>query len=162
MEGVVEKVNSTITVELVEQKVEEVEQKVEETADKVLDIVQEKTQAAATKVEDAVEKVAKPVTDLIDKIDDDPRVKAVLDSVTGAVAEQIDGRVFSCGCFGWMFALRITRKTPQPSPSKSEVTESKQPESPLQHVEVKESPQPSPPVETQADSSPSKEVSASS
>jgi len=159
---VVEKVNDIITVELVEQKVEEVEKKVEETADKVLDTVQENTQAVADKLEDTVEKATKPVTDLIDKLDDDPRVKAVVDGVTDAVADQLDGREFSCGCFGWMFALRIARKNPQPSPSKSEAIDNKLPELPPQREEAKELPQPTPPAEAPADPSPSKEASASS
>lgn len=158
----VKEVVSEKAVELVEQKAEEVEKKVEETADKVLDTVQENTQVVADKIEDAVEKAAKPVVDLIDKLDDDPRVKAVIDNVTDAVVTQIDGREFSCGCFGWMFALRITRKNPQPSPSKSEVSDNKLPELPPQHEEVKEAPQPTPPAEAQTDPSPSKETSASS
>jgi hypothetical protein len=162
---VAEQVKEVVTekaIELVEQKAEEVEKKVEETADKVLDTVQENTQAVADKIEDAVEKATKPVADLIDKLDDDPRVKAVIDNVTDAVAEQLDGREFSCGCFGWMFALRITRKNLQPSPSKSEAIDSKLPELPPQREEAKEPPQPTPPAEAPADPSPSKEASASS
>jgi len=162
MDKVVEKVNDIITVELVEQKVEEVEKKVEETTDKVLDSIQENTQVVADKVEDAVEKAAKPLTDIIDKLDDDPRVKAVIDNVTAAVAEQLDGREFSCGCFGWLFALRITRKSRQSSPSKSEAIDSKLPELPPLHEEAKEKHQANPPAETQSDPSPSKEASASS
>lgn len=155
-DAVMEKVNDIITVELVEQKVEEVEKRVEETTDKVLDTVQENTQ----KVADKVEAAAKPVTDLIDKLDDDPRMKAVLDGITESVAEQLDGREFSCGCFGWIFALRITRKTHQSSQSTPEAIDNKLPELPPQPEEVKELSQAKSPAETQSDS-PSKETSVS-
>jgi hypothetical protein len=161
---VAEQVKEAVTekaIELVEQKAEEVEKKVEETTDKVLDTIQENTQAVAEKVEDAVEKAAKPLTDLIDKLDDDPRVKAVIDNVTEAVAEQLDGREFSCGCFGWMFALRIARKSRQPSPSKSEVIDNKLPELPPLPEAAKETPQSTPPAETPADPSPAKETAVS-
>lgn len=157
MEKVVEKVNEVVTVELVEQKTEEVEKKVEEAADKVLDTVQENSQKVAEKVEETIEKVAKPVTDLIDK---DPRVKAVLDGVSESVAEQLDGREISCGCFGWMFALRITRKGQSSAPSKPSVLDSKLPELPPQHEEAKESPPSKPPAESQSEA-PSKETSVS-
>lgn len=157
---VVEKVKEVVTekaVELVESKIEEVETKVEETADKVLDTVQENTQKVADKFEETVEKIAKPVTDLIDKLDDNPAVKKVLDTVTESIAEQVDGREFSCGCFGWMFALRITRKARQSAPSTPAVLDSKLPELPPQHEEVKESPPPSAPAETQSET-PSKDI----
>ena len=153
---VVEKVNEVISekaVELVEQKTEEIEKTVEDTTDKVLDTVQENTQ----KVADKIEEIAKPVTDLIDKLDDNPVVKKVLDTVTESVAEQLDGREFSCGCFGWLFALRITRKTRQSAPSTPAALDSKLPELPPQHEEVKESPPPKAPAEAQSET-PSKDA----
>lgn len=159
-DAVMEKVNDIVTVELVEKKVEEVEKKVEETTDKVLDTVQETSQQVADKIEDSVEKIAKPLTDVIDKLDDDPRVKVVLDSVTDAVSEQLDGREISCGCFGWMFALRITRKVRASSQTTPAVSGSKLPELPPQHEEAKETPQATAPAEPQAESS-SKETCAS-
>lgn len=110
-------------VELVEQKSEEIAEKIEEQTDKVLDAVQEKTQEVAEKVEEAVEKAAKPLTDLIDKLDDDPRVKAVIDNVTEGIVQQVDGREFSCFCFGLFWSLRISRKRPQSSQPKEEVLE---------------------------------------
>jgi hypothetical protein len=156
-----EKVNDLVTVERVEETMKPVEKKVEETTDKVLDTLQESTQTVADKVEDVVEKVVKPLTDVLDKLDDDPRVKAVLDGITESVVEQIDGRVFSCGCFGWMFALRITRKQPQSSPSKEAVLDNKLPELPPQHEEVKESSPPKAPEEIRSETTPSTETSAS-
>lgn len=162
-EEVVEKVTEVVSekaIELVESKAEEIEKKVEETTDKVLDTVQENTQAVADKVEDAVEKIAKPVTDLIDKIDDNPVVKEVLDNIAESIVEQVDGRVFSCSCFGWLLSLQITRKNQKPSPSKSEVTENKSSEQPSQSVVVKEEPHSKTPSESQS-SDPVKETSAS-
>jgi len=162
MENIIqEKVNDIVTVELVEEKLEEVEKKVEETTDKVLDSLQDGTQAAADKIEDTVEKAAKPLTDLIDKLDDDPRVKAVIDGLTDSVAEQLDGRVFSCGCFGWMFALRIARKGRQTSPSTPAVLDSKLPELPPPDEAVKEWSPPKAPVEPQSEKIPATETSVS-
>lgn len=161
---VTEKVEELVTekaVELIESKSEDVEKKVEETTDKVLDTVQENTQAVADKVEDVVEKVAKPLTDIIDKLDDNPQVKKVLDGITDSVVAQVDGREFSCSLFGWLFALRITRKSPQPSPSKSEVSESKLPELPPPREAVKESPPANPPAESQSSPAPPTETSVS-
>lgn len=143
-----EEVITTKAIELVESKQEEIEQKVEETADKVLDNVQENTQEVADKIEDVVEKISKPVADLIDKIDDIPVVKEVLDNITGSLVEQVDGRVFSCSCFGFLWSLRITRNNPQPVPSKSKETENKPSEQPSQDVKVEEQPPSSTPSET--------------
>jgi hypothetical protein len=158
--AVIEKVNEIVTVELVEQKLDEVEKKVDEVTDKVLDSVQDGAQGVADTVEDVVEKVAKPLTDLLDKIDDDPRVKAVLDGITDSVAEQIDGRVVSCGCFGWLFALRITRNRPPSSPSTASVIDNKLPELPPLREAVTESP-PSIPVADTPSEKPTTETVAS-
>lgn len=110
-------------VELVEQKSEQIAEKVEEQTDKALDAVQEKTQEVAEKVEEVVEKAVKPIADIIDKLDDDPRVKAVIDNVTEGIVQQVDGREFSCFCFGLFWSLRISRKRPQSSQTKEEVLE---------------------------------------
>ena len=149
-------------VELVESKAEEIEKKVEETADKVLDDIQENTQKVADKVEDVIENVTKPLSDLIDKLDDNPAIKKLMDGISESIVEQVDGRVFSCSLFGWLFALRITRKTPQSSPAKPEVIESKQSSSLPQHEEVKESLPTNPPSHIETSQSPPKETSVSS
>lgn len=125
-------------VELVEQKSEEIAEKVEEQVDKVLDTVEEKTQEVADKIEDAVEKAAKPLTDLIDS---DPRVKAVVDNVTEGIVQQVDGREFSCFCFGLFWSLRISRKRPQSSQPKEEVLEKIDISRPAQDVPTLELPQ---------------------
>lgn len=132
-----DKVND-IVVQVVEDKSKEVDKIVAERTDSALDTVQANTQKVADKVEDLVEKAAKPLTDIIDKLDDDPRVKKALDDVTESVVQQVDGREFSCFCFGLKLLLRITRKTPRPSPSKSAVVDSKLPALPSQHAKVSE------------------------
>ena len=119
-------------------KSEEVEKKVEEVTDKALDAVEENTQKVADEIASAVETVTKPIADLIDKIDDDPRVKAVIDNVTSGIVEQVDGREFSCFCFGLNFSLRIARRTPAPAPSTPVETESKDSKEPTQNTETKE------------------------
>lgn len=144
----VEEVVSEKVVELVESKTEEIEKKVEETTDKVLYTVQENTQKVADKVEEAV----KPIADLID---DNPAVKKVLDGTSESIVEKVDGREFSCFCFGWLLSLKISRKLPQSSPSTQAVIDNKLPELPPQHEVVKESPPPK--VETESQSTPSKE-----
>lgn len=152
-EQIVEKVTEVVNekaIELVESKSEEIEKKVEETTDKVLDTVQENTQEVAEKIEDAIEKVSKPIADLIDKIDDNPAVKEVLENITDSIVEQVDGRVFSCSCFGFLWSLQITRNKKNTPPSKSKDAESKSSESPVQSVEVKEQPSSSTPSETQS------------
>lgn len=161
MNKVVTEVVTEKAVELVEQKTEEIEKKVEETTDKVLDTVQENTQAVADKVEDAVEKVLEPMTDVVKKLEENPEVKKVIDTLTESVAEQVDGREFSCSLFGWLFALRITRKSRQTSPSTPSVTESKLPELPLPREEAKESPPPKAQTETETSSVPPIETSVS-
>lgn len=138
---VVEKVKEVISekaIELVEAKSEEIEKKVEDVTDKALDTVQENTQKVADKIEDAVEAAAKPLTDLIDKLDDNPAVKKVLDGVSESIVEQVDGREFSCFCFGWGLSLKISRKRPETSPSTPSAIDSKLPELPPQSEAVKE------------------------
>jgi hypothetical protein len=121
-------------VDAVEQKTEEVEKKVDEA----LDAVQENTQKVADKIESAVEAAAKPITDLIDKLDDDPKVKAVLDNITSGIVEQVDGREFSCFCFGFDWSLRIARRTPAPSPTTPAATESTESKTPTQSTQKAE------------------------
>lgn len=130
-----DKVNDVV-IEVINDKSEVVEKIVVKKTDSALDAVQANTQKVADKVEGAVEKVAKPLTDVIDKLDDDPRVKKVLDGVTESVVQQVDGREFSCFCFGLKLSLRITRKTPQSSPSKPSAIDNKLPALPSQDVKV--------------------------
>lgn len=102
-------------------------EKVGEVTDKVLDSAEETVEKSAEAVADKIEKAAKPLTDLIDKIDDDPAVKQVLDSIGNAFVTEVDGRDFSCFCFGWNVSLKITRR-PQ---TKSSVLSSTLPAPPV-------------------------------
>lgn len=77
--------------------------KVGDAVDKVLDTAEANTQKVASAVEDGVKSV-------IDKIDDNKHVKAVLDEVTKEIAEEVNGREFSCSLFGFQVLLRIARK----------------------------------------------------
>jgi len=140
METVVEKVTDLVeskkdevlekVAEQVEEKKEEIEKKVDDVADKA----EEAVEKVADEVSKKVEEVAKPLTDLIDKIDDNPQVAKVLD----IIGNQVDGREISCSCFGWLVALRITRKSKKTSQAKSEEMPKIQPELPSQDSKVEE------------------------
>lgn len=108
METVVQVVESKKE-EIIEKVVEQVdEKKVDEALDKVEDVI-EKT------VEEISEKVEKVVEELSAKVDLPPEVEKVID----ILEDQLDGREVSCSCFGWLVALRITRKSKQTPPTKS-------------------------------------------
>lgn len=98
--------------EQLEEKKEEIEQKVDEVADKA----EETIETAAEEISKKLEEAAKPLTDLIDKLDDNPQIAAVLEGIV----TQVDGREITCSCFGWLFALRISRKRADSPPTKSE------------------------------------------
>jgi hypothetical protein len=130
-----------VTVQI-EEKKEEISQKVDEVADKVEEVVEKAGEEVGKKLEEA----AKPIADLIDKLDDNPQVAKALDIVGDVLEEQLNGRELSCSCFGWLVALRISRRNPPPPPSKSEETPQKtDTESQPQHTEVKEPSHPSAP-----------------
>jgi ElaB/YqjD/DUF883 family membrane-anchored ribosome-binding protein len=116
--------------EQLEEKKEEIEKKVDEVADKAEETVEKAAEEVGKKIEEA----AKPLTDLIDKLDDNPQIAAVLEGIVS----QVDGREISCSCFGWMFALRIHRKSTDSPPSKSEDLQKIEIASPSQDVQEKE------------------------
>jgi hypothetical protein len=100
-----------------------VESKKEEIVDKIAEQVDEKkVDEAMDKVEDTVEqvieniseKVEKALEELSAKVDLPPQVDKVID----ILEDQLDGRQLSCSCFGWLFALRIARKSKQTPPTK--------------------------------------------
>jgi hypothetical protein len=145
MEGVIEskkeEVLEQVTVQL-EEKKDEIAQKVDEVADKVEATVEKTGEEVGKKLEEA----AKPIADIIDKLDDNPQIAKALDIVGDVLEEQLNGRELSCSCFGWLVALRISRRNPPPAPSKPEETPQKaQTESQPQHTEVKEQSPPSSP-----------------
>lgn len=117
--------------------VELVESKKEEVVEKVLDQIEGKKEEIGKKldeseivVEESVEKVAKKLEDtvssIVDKLDDNPEVAKVIDSVEDVIASQLDGRDISCSCFGFLWSLRITRKSQKKTPSKSEGSQNTQ------------------------------------
>lgn len=116
-----ENVVSEKAVELVEAKVvEQLEEKKEEIAEKV-DEVADKTEEAIEKVADEIaKKLEEPVAAIIDKLDDNPQIAKAIDVVQDVIGDQLDGREISCSCFGWLVALRISRKTQSTLPSKPE------------------------------------------
>jgi hypothetical protein len=109
-----EKVVTDKVVEVMKGKADEISkvagEKVRDVTDKALDSAEETVEKSAEAAAKELEKVAKPLTDFIDKIDDDPAVKQVLDSIGSAFVTEVDGRDFSCVCWGWNVSLKITRR----------------------------------------------------
>lgn len=137
MEKVTELVESKKE-EVLEKAVEKLEEKKEEI-DKKIDQVEESVEKAADEAAKKLEEAAKPVTDIIDKLDDNAQVAQALDFI----GDQFDGREFSCSCFGWLVALRISRKSKATPPSKSEEIQKIEIASPSQDSKVPEERPPS-------------------
>jgi len=155
METIIEK---TVTVEqvtdLIEQavpvpSVDEVTEKVVEQTAVALDQVQ-------TVVEDTTAKVSESITAAIESnsvvqkvdalIDSNPEVKAAVDKLEAKLVEVVDGKSFTCWCFGWWWTLKINRRDPRKplsTPSPSTVTAA-----PVPSAEVKEWSPPTAPVAT--------------
>lgn len=112
--------------ELVESKKEEVVEKVLEQVESKKEEIAEKVDAVADKAEAAIEKagdeVGKKVEAVLDKLDNNPQVAKALDILDDVLGDQLNGREISCSCFGWLVALRITRKSQMSAPAKSEAT----------------------------------------
>lgn len=103
-------------VEQLEERKEEIEKKVDEVADKAEEVIEN----AAGEVGKKLEEAAKPIVDLIDKLDDNPQVAKALDVIDDVIGDQLDGREITCSCFGWLVALRIARKSKEKSQAKLE------------------------------------------
>jgi hypothetical protein len=119
---------------------EAVEKKIEEVLESKTEEIDKKVDEAEVKIEETVENVA---TDIEKKIEDilenaSPEVKKVVDVVESKLIEVIDGRVFSCSCFGFLWSLRIARKSPQTPPSKSEETQNKETPQQVQDTQPKQ------------------------
>lgn len=117
-------------IEQIEGKKEDIEKKVDEVADKAEETIEQ--------VGEKIEEAAKPLTDLIDKLDDNPQIAKAIDMVDDIIGDQLDGREISCSCFGWLVALRISRKMKKTLPSKPEEIPKESKSEVSQHVEVKE------------------------
>lgn len=95
-----------------------VENKIEEVLDSKTDEIKSELDKIENKVESAIETIG---NDIEKKVDELPEpIKNVLELVESNLADVVDGRVISCSLFGFLWTLRITRKSPQSSPSKSE------------------------------------------
>ena len=141
-----EEVVSEKAIELVEEKKEEiieaVVEKIEEQQEEIekkVDQAEETIEKAADEAGKQLEEIAKPITDIIDKLDDNPQIAKALD----IIGDQFDGREISCSCFGWLFALRISRRNQLTLPSK--------PEDVLEKIKIVE---PSPNSEVKVESPP--------
>lgn len=102
--------------EVIEKITDQIESKKDEIVKKADDVLDSSEVAIEASVEEAgkkIEEVAKPVLDLIES---NPQVASIIDSVV----DQVDGRDISCSCWGFLWSLHITRKSPLTPPSKSE------------------------------------------
>ena len=109
---------------IVETKVEEVTVKLDEVLDKVEEVKIEKPEI--------IEKI-------IDKLDDIAIVKDAIENVV----EVVDGRKFSCFCWGWILTVQISQKKKDPVlPKPVEESPKKEEEKPSQQTPPEKSPQP--------------------
>lgn len=108
---------------------EEVVVKVEETVKDLIENVEDTVKDIMEKVEDKLEDIASDigedvgdkVEELVKKVEDiHPSVKIAVDAVEAKLAEVVDGRALSCSCWGFLWTLRIVRKSRQPSLPKVE------------------------------------------
>lgn len=140
--------------EVLSQNSEAIEKKVEEVMEQKAEEIDKKVDEAEVKIEAAAEKAADELEKKVDEIMDaaPPEVQKVLDIVASNLVEVVDGRDFSCSCFGFLVSLRITRKDKKSSPSKSEETLSIELPPLPQSSPLKESELPKAPQESQTDS----------
>ena len=126
--------------EVIESKKEEAVEKVIDQIESHKDEIATKIEETEVKIEESVEKVGKKLEDtvssVVDKLDDNPQVAKVIDSVETIVVDQLDDRNLSCSCFGFLWSLRITRKSPQTPPSKSEETQNKPTPQPTLNIRI--------------------------
>lgn len=94
---------------------EVIEEKAKEVVEQIEDKVEITVEEIEKKVEDKVEEVAKKLDEKTDWIPSE--VKTAVES---KLVEVVDGSAISCSCFGFLWSLRISRKSPPTPPSKSE------------------------------------------
>lgn len=113
-----------VVVELVESKKDEVIEKVLEQVEAKKEELSEKVDEVADTAEAAIETAAddlgKKMESIVDKLDDNVHIAKALDVLDDVIGDQLDGREISCSCFGWLVALRMSRKRRTTPPSKSE------------------------------------------
>lgn len=124
-----------VPTELIETKVEEVKEqivaKIEEIVPKVEEKIAEVTGDAVVKAQTAVEDTTKKASDavlaavesnaVVQKvealIESNPQAKAAVEKVGAALVKEVDGRMFTCWCFGWWWSLKITGQDPRKVPA---------------------------------------------
>lgn len=91
--------------------------------DKIKEVVETKTEEISVKLDDVLDKVEevkieepKIIEKIVDKLDDIPVINEAMQNIV----EVVDGRSFTCSCWGWLFVLRISRKSRNTPPSKPE------------------------------------------
>jgi hypothetical protein len=124
--------DSAIVVDKVEEVVAKLEEKVVELAPKVVELTDAALVQTQSVVEDTTQKVSDAVTAAVESnvvvqkvealIESNPEVKAAVEKLEAALVKEIDGRMFTCWCFGWWWSLKITGRDPRkllatPSPS---------------------------------------------
>ena len=137
--------------ETLNDKLDEIVVKVEEKTSEVTDAVLDKAQDAVT---DATEKASNAVVAAIESnetvqkiealIESNSQAKAVVESVEAAFVKEVDGRVFSCSCFGWLFSMKITHQNKKTLPATSSPKIDK--DQPLPSAQVSEWSPPKSPV----------------
>ena len=130
-------------VEQVEAKKEDVEKKVDELADK-----------AESAFENAANDLGKKAEAIIDKLDDNPQVAKALDMLDDVVGDELNNREVSCSCFGWLVALRITRKSQKKSRATPEEILNIELPGEIPNTLVKERPRSKSVLSSQTDSAP--------
>ena len=140
----------------VEEVVTKVEEKVVELAPKVVELTDAAVVQTQAVVEDTTQKVSDAVTAAVESsavvqkvealIESNPEVKVAAKKLEAALVKEVDGRMFTCWCFGWWWSLKITGRDPRkllatPSPSSNAVP-------PLPSTQVPEWSPPTPPVVT--------------
>ena len=115
-----------------------VESKIEEVLDSKTDEIKSELDKIENNVESAIETIEKKVDELPEPI------KNVLELVESNLADVVDGRVISCSLFGFLWSLRITRKTAGSVPSKSKEIENKAKSQPSLSIRIPGLPQPNP------------------
>lgn len=123
--------------EVIEQKVKDA---VAQHADQIESVVEDKVQQVIKDKADEINAEVEKVGDSIEKKVDELVPEPLKNIVESNLAEVVDGRVFSCSLFGFLLSLRITRKNPKSSPSKSEETSNKAPSQPVLNIRIPELP----------------------
>ena len=118
-----------VVVEQVQAKVEEVveQQIAPKVEEKVVEVTTAALEQTQTVVEDTTKKASDAVVAAVESsvvvqkvealIESNPQAKAVVEKLEAALVKEVDGRMFTCWCFGWWWSLKITGQDPRKVPS---------------------------------------------